>query len=84
MRANLERRNKLTRAEKPSKEIRGLGGGTRVLVKDGGYVSGLCEVCAVGDAYLVREDGASAKKWQKLLSFFWPWVMKGLSEGTMG
>ena len=40
-----------------------------MLVKDGGYVSGLCEDCAVGGAYLVREDGSSAKKWQKLLGF---------------
>ena len=44
-----------------------MDGGTRVLVKDGGYVSGLCEDCAVGCAYCVREDGSSAKKWQKLL-----------------
>ena len=56
-RANWGRRNKLTRAEKPSEVIRGGCGGTRVLVKDGGYVSGLCEDCAVVGAYLVREDG---------------------------
>ena len=61
-RANWERRNELTRAEKPSEVMRGVYGGTRVLVKDGGYVSGLCEDCAVGGAYLVREDGARAKK----------------------
>ena len=67
-RANLERRNKLTRAEKPSEVIwGGVYGGTRVLVKDGGYVSGLCEDCAVGGAYLVREDGARAKKCQEQL-----------------
>ena len=39
----------------------------KVLVKDGGYVSGLCEDCAVGCAYWVREDDASEKKWQELL-----------------
>ena len=38
-----------------------------MLVKDGGYVSGLCEDCAVGGAYLVREDGARAKKCQEQL-----------------
>ena len=38
-----------TRAEKPSEVIwGGVYGGTRVLVKDGGYVSGLCEYWAVG------------------------------------
>ena len=38
-----------------------------MLVQDGGYVSGLCEDCAVGGAYLVREDGARAKKCQEQL-----------------
>ena len=30
-------------------------------------MSGLCEDCAVGGAYWVREDGASEKRWQELL-----------------
>ena len=72
-RANLERRNKLTRAENPSEVIRGVYGGTRVLVKDGGYVSGLCENCAVGCACLVREDGARAKKCQEQLVLLTMW-----------
>ena len=38
-----------------------------MLVKDGRYVSGLCEDCAVGGAYLVREDSARAKKCQEQL-----------------
>ena len=38
-----------------------------MLVKDGGYVSGICEDCAVGGAYLLREDGARAKKCQEQL-----------------
>ena len=28
-------------------------------------MSGLCEDCAVGGAYWVREDGASEKRWQE-------------------
>ena len=30
-------------------------------------MSGLCEYCAVVGVDWVREDGSSAKKWQKLL-----------------
>ena len=58
-----------TRAEKPSEVVwwGRVYGGTRVLVKDWGYVSGLWEDCAVGGAYLVREDGARAKKCQEQL-----------------
>ena len=60
-RANWERRNELTRAEKPSEVMRGVYGGTRVLVKDGGYVSGLWEDWAVG-MHIWREKMVRERK----------------------
>ena len=45
----------------------GVDGGAKGASKRWGYVSGLCEDCADGGAYWVREDGASEKKWQELL-----------------
>ena len=41
-------------------------------------MSGLCEDCAVGGVYFVREDSASAKNWQELLV-----ILAASYEGAM-
>ena len=69
-RANLERRNKLTRAEKPSEVIRGGVWRYKGASKRWGLREQAMGRLGGWDAYLVREDGARAKKCQEQLVRF--------------